>query len=298
MGYFLLLIVAVMFSFVGTLSKNIAPYFTTEFVTFFRFFFGVFFLWLLKLIKRHRFAENFREVFRECFKWLIFGAVIKWCAYLLENYALAHGPSYGNIVCQPSQAVFMALASVFIFKDKLTPKKLFCIALCISGVLVISWNGRPIGEFFGENLILTVLYIIAGMCSGAHVLAQKMVADKMNIIDSNLTIFAMSAVLALIPVVPSVAGGAVAGVHPSAMCLFAIPSIGFITGIAFYLNAKAIPMVPFFMVAIVQNTMVFFSMLWGILFFNEKITVYTIAGTAVFVIGLVALNLLNRKTAK
>ena len=68
---------------------------------------------------------------------------------------------------------------------------------------------------------------------------------------------------------------------------------GFITGIGFYLNAKAIPLVPFYMVPILQSTMVLFSITWGILFFHEEVSVYIIVGTVVFVAGLVLLQLLN-----
>ena len=63
------------------------------------------------------------------------------------------------------------------------------------GVLAISWNGRPLAEFLQVNFSLTLLFILAGALAGAHVLAQKMIADKMDIIDSNLSIFVVSALL-------------------------------------------------------------------------------------------------------
>lgn len=66
------------------------------------------------------------------------------------------------------------------------------------------------------------------------------------------------------------------------------------TGIGFYLNAKAIPLVPLYMVPIMQSIMVIFAVLWGMLFFHERITAYIVTGAAIFVIGLVGLNLLNK----
>ena len=60
--------------------------------------------------------------------------------------------------------------------------------------------------------------------------------------------------------------------------------------IGFYLNAKAIPLVPFRMVAPLQSTMVFFALLWGILFFHEPVSVWIIGGTSLFVLGIVLLS--------
>jgi drug/metabolite transporter (DMT)-like permease len=297
MGYIYLLCVAIMFSFGGTCSKNISPYFGPQYVTLFRFVFGVFFLVLLKLIKRQHFRADFKEVLKLAFGWIFFGAIAKWGAYITENYGLAHGPSYGNIITQPSQTIFLTLSSVIFFKEKLGWKKIVCIFLCMCGVLCISWNGRPLDEFFHTNIFLTGLFVLSGFCAGSHVLAQKMIADKMDIIDSNLSIFAISTVFSLIPVIPGFAAGDIRGIHPGIACFIAILAFGFITGIGFYLNAKAIPLVPFYMVPIIQSTMVIFAILWGMLFFHEAITIYIIAGTITFLIGLISLQLLNVKKA-
>ena len=291
MGYLYLLCVAIMFSFGGTCAKLINPYFAPEYITFFRFAFGVFFLFLLKLIKGQKMQKNFAACVKSLIGWLIFGAVMKWGAYLTENYGFSLGPSFGNIVAQPSQCVFLTLTSVFLFKEKLSFRKTVCIALCMIGVLCISWNGRSLSEFFRENILVTGLFVLAGMCSGAHVLAQKMTGSRMDIVDSNLTIFGIAAVLSAIPLIPQTAGGALADIHPGISCFLAILAFGFITGIGFYLNAKAIPLVPLYMVPVIQSTMVIFAILWGILFFHESVTVYIIIGTVLFMTGLLGLQL-------
>lgn len=291
MGYLYLLCVAVMFSFGGTCVKLISPYFGPGYITFFRFFVGVLFLLLLKLITRQHFRRDFKASLRQFGGWILFGAVAKLLAYLTENYALSHGPSYGNIVTQPAQTIFLTLASVCLFKEKLPLRKQICIFFCIAGVLCISWNGRPLDVFFHENIFLTVLFVFSGMCAGAHVLAQKMIADRMDIIDSNLSIFTVSAVLAFLPLVPGIAGGSLAGIRPDLFCILGITMFGFITGIGFYLNAKAIPLVPFYMVPVIQSTMVVFSILWGILFFHERISLYIIGGAILFVGGLIGLQM-------
>ena len=286
MGYLYLLCVAIMFSFGGTCVRLISPHFGPAYITFFRFAVGVCFLLLLKAVKRQSWQKNFFSAVRLASGWILFGAAAKWVAYLTENYALSHGPSYGNIVTQPAQTVFLTLSSVLLFKEKLPPRKLLCILFCMAGVLCISWNGRPLYVFFQENVLLTGLFILSGFCAGCHVLSQKMIADQMDIIDSNLSIFAVSAVLS--------------GVRPDLGCVAGILVFGFITGIGFYLNARAILLVPFYMVPIIQSTMAIFAILWGVLFFHEKISIYIIGGTVMFITGLIGLQLkgFNKKQPK
>ena len=166
MGYIYLLCVALLFSFGGTCVKLISPYFDAGYITFFRFAVGVLFLLLLKAMKRQPFQQHFGQVLKHSAGWILFGAVSKWLAYLTENYAIAHGTSYGNIVTQPAQTVFLTLASVLLFKEKLTFSKVLCILMCMGGVLCISWNGRPLDVFLGENIFLTILFWISGTLAG------------------------------------------------------------------------------------------------------------------------------------
>lgn len=291
MGYLYLLCVALMFSFGGTCVKLISPYFPPAYITFFRFSVGVCFLLLLKAVKRQPFRKDFFSAARLVVGWILLGAVAKWVAYLTENYALSRGPSYGNIITQPVQMVFLTLASVILFREKLPLRKLFCIFLCTAGVLCISWNGRPLEVFFQENILLTGLFILSGLCAGCHVLAQKMIADRMDIIDSNLSIFALSALLAMAPLIPGVMVGELSGIRPDFGCIAGILMFGFITGIGFYLNARAILLVPFYMVPVIQSTMAIFAILWGVLFFHEKISVYIAGGTALFILGIIGLQM-------
>lgn len=291
MGYVYLLFVAFMFSFVGTCVKTVSPHFSPEFVTFFRFSIGVLFLLLLKLIKNRKIHFDF-FCLKAVLPWVIFGGVVKWLAYLMENIALAQGASYSNIVLQPAQTITITVVSIVLFKEKFTLRKLICILMCMTGVLCISWNGRPLADFVA-NIALSGLYVIAGVFAGSHVLSQKMIGDKMDIIDSNLAIFVISGLISAVPLVPQIASGCLTGLQIGPLVVVSIIAIGFFTGIGFYLNAKAIPLVPFYMVPILQSTMVFFALIWGMLFFDEKITVYVVCGTVLFVAGLIGLNLSN-----
>ena len=299
MGYIYLLCIALMFSFGGTYVKLIRPYFGPEYITFFRFAVGVCFLLLLRRLRQGEVKNSPKsgKGTRSFMGWILFGAVAKWLAYLLENYALSQGPSYGNIVLQPVQTVTLTLLGVFLLKEALSLKKRLCILLCAAGVLLISWNGRSLDDFFQDNALVTLIFVCSGICGAAHMLAQRMLIHEMNSIDSNLIIFTISGVLAAIPLVPKTLGGALTGVRPSPLCILAVILFGMSTGIGYYLNAKAIPLVPFYMVGTIQNTMVIFAILWGALFFHEAITIYVIGGTALFLAGLLGLQLHKSKAS-
>ncbi len=295
MGYLYLLTVAILFSFGGTCAKLVGRYFSSEYISCFRFLVGVGFLVLLKLIKRQRFPKDFKQQLKTCGGWILFGAVTKWLAYLAENYGLTHGLSYGNIVTQPAQTIFITLAGVVLFREKLGLKRIFFILLCMIGVLCISWNGRSLDAFLGDNVLLLGLFVLSGIFAGCHVLAQKMIGDKMDIVDSNLSIFVVAGTLSVLSLSPDIASGSLAGIRPDLGCIFGILFFGFNTGIGFYLNAKAIPLVPFYMVPVIQSMMAIFAIIWGVLFFHEPVSAYIIGGTLTFLVGLIGLQLTKNK---
>ena len=49
------------------------------------------------------------------------------------------------------------------------------------------------------------------------------------------------------------------------------------------------------MVPVIQSMMAVFAIVWGVLFFQEPISVYIIGGTAAFLIGLIGLQLTKAK---
>ncbi len=288
MGYFYLILVAAMFSFGGTCVKLIRPYFEPSMITFMRFAVGVLWLLALKLVRRKHVRPDFRESFRKNWKWLLFGAASKMISYTMENTALSIGVSYGNILTQPAQMIMMTILGALVLKEAMNGWKWAGVLFCVGGVFLISWNGLDLNSFLGENLPLTLLYVFAGFFAGLFVFAQKKVADDFDILDSNLTMFLMASVLAFL--VPAFQGSVLPASAPDVKCVLAIAYFGFVTGIGFYLNAKAIPLVSFQMVALLQSTMVFFALAWGFLFFHEPVTGWIIAGTIMFVAGIVLIN--------
>ena len=294
MGYLYLGLVALLFSFGGTCVKLIRPFFTPSMITFLRFLVGVFWLLGLKLVLRQRFREVFAAALKSKWGWLLFGAAVKYLAYITENTALSAGVSYGNILTRPVQIIVHTVLGVFVLRERMNAAKWTGIALCVSGILLITWNGTPADQLLSDNIFLTLLYVASGIFAGLFVFAQKKTADGIDVLDSNLIMFAMAAVMSF--GVPLGQGEVLPPSVPNLSCVAAILQFGFITGIGFYLNAKAIPLVSFQMVALLQSTTVFFSLAWGILFFDEAVSGWIIAGTLLFVAGIVSMQMKTAKT--
>ena len=282
MGILCLLLTAVLFSFSGLCAKLISPYFLPPMVSFLRFFVGVLWLLAVKLVRRRPFRADFRASLLRLWPWLLLGAAGKWIAYLTENTGLALGLSYGNILTTPVQLVFLTLVGVFVLREALSRKEAAGVALCLAGILMISANDAAPAS--GGALPLNVLFVISGMGSGVYVLAQRRAARDFDILDSNLTMFAAASILSLPQ--PLLTGGFLPRTAPDGRCLFAVLFLGFITGIGYLLNAAAIPRVPFHMVPLLQTSMIFFSILWGVLFFGEAVGVQVFAGAACYVAGV------------
>ncbi len=293
MGYLYQMMVALFFSFGGTCVKMIRPHFTPAMITFMRFFVGVAWLLLLKAMLRKRLRADFRSALRAHWKWLIIGAVSKFLSYTAENTALSIGVSYGNILVQPVQMILLTVLGVAALHESMTRQKWIGAILCAAGILLISWNGLPLKDFLSGNLMLTVLYIVAGIFAGLFIFAQKKVAADFDILDSNLFMFSVAAILSFL--VPAAQGSILPAAAPDWRCVVAIAWFGFVTGIGFYLNARSVALIPFQMVAVLQSTMVFFALAWGVLFFQETVTGWIVAGTLMFILGIILIQWYGRK---
>ena len=132
MGYLYLGLVALLFSFGGTCVKLIQPYFTPSMITFLRFLVGVFWLLGLKLALRQRFRGVFAAALKSKWGWLLFGAAVKYLAYITENTALSAGVSYGNILTRPVQIILHTVLGVFVLRDSVSPEA-FLPGLALDG---------------------------------------------------------------------------------------------------------------------------------------------------------------------
>ena len=173
MSYLYIFVATLMFSFVGTLVKVATPMAPSSAVTLSRFFFGVFFLLIVCIITKHKPKLLFTN------KWIWVAVIGKCINYFCENIALQQGATFGNIIVYPSQAVTMCLLSAIFFGEKIGLRKILSTILCVSGILIISWNGDSLSGFFGDSLPLTLLFVLAAVGSATFIFCQKMLIQTL-----------------------------------------------------------------------------------------------------------------------
>ena len=287
MGYLYVIITTLMFSLIGTCVTLAKSWVSSDIISFGRFFFGVLFLVSFMLISRKKISLKFTGGAI----WL--GVTCKCINYLTENYAIAHGYSFGNIVVWPVQCVAILLFALFFLHEKISPAAITGVILCVLGVGVISYNGQSLTQLLtGEGLISTLLFVIAGTGAAGFTMAQKMLLDKMDSCNLNLSMFALSAVVTAIPL-PFTAEFT-REFHIGA--LFGLMMLGLVTCAAFILTAEAMKKLPVFLVTVIQSMNVLLTLLWSVLFFHEPVTLWIIGGTLIFAVGMILLNL--KKKAK
>lgn len=274
-----------MWSFVGILVKTASFSLDSYTITFLRFGLGVLFLILFLVVNKRKVHISWRS------KWIWFGALGKVINYLFENYGVSVGYAYEQILVTPFMTIFMLLFSIFYFKERATARSWAAIALCLSGVLVITWNGLSFDELLEFDLMLTLIFAISAFGASFHFASQKVLGKNMSSIDMNVSIFLWCSFLAIIPVPTQLEWSG----DFSMMTVIALLMLGLITGISFIIYANALKHVSFLLAAILTNTSVLFSLLWAWLFFGEPITTYVIAGACLFLMGMSLLSLPRAK---
>lgn len=280
----LLFLATLSWSFVGILVKTASHMVDSTTVTFARFFIGVLFLGLFLLVKHGSIRLRFD------LRWIWIGAIGKCCNYLFENLALTIGYSYGNILVGPIQTTFLLLVTAFVFKERVSSRGWIAAALCICGVLLISWNGQSLASLAGGGMWITLLFVIAGIGASFHVLSQKLLAKDMDAGSMNFSVFLWASVITAVPVPFQFHMTGDAALWP----ILSLVALGLITGLSFYWFSQALQLVSFPVAVIVSNSGVLFSILWSHLFFHDPITRYIIGGVLLFTVGLLLLNLPSR----
>lgn len=287
MGYLYVFITTLMFSLIGTCVTLAKSWVSSDVISCARFTFGVLFLLAFMLITKKKISLRLTGGA----VWL--GVFCKCINYLTENYAIANGYSFGNIIVWPVQCVAILLFSLLFLREKITKSAILGVILCAAGVIVISWNGQPLGQFFtGDGAISLLLFLIAGCGAAGFTMAQKMLLDKMDSCNLNLSMFFLSALITAAPL-PVTAEFA----EFSFPALFGLMMLGLVTCAAFIISAEAMKTIPVFVVTIIQSMNVILTLLWSVLFFHEPVTGWIITGTAVFACGMVLVNLKKRNSA-
>jgi len=281
MDYLLLLITSLLWSFVGVMVKSASFLADSSIITVSRFLFGVVFLYILMIFKRQKIHLHWTQ------KWIWIGVFGKSLNYIFENIAISNGHAYGNVVIWPVQTIFIALVSILFFKERMHIRKSLGILFCITGVLIVSFRGASPSEFFRSGWLTLVLFIISAIGSGVFLLSQKKLIDSMDPGNLNLNIFLFSAVFTSIPLPFTYQPTGPFSFWP----VLSLVGLGLITGLSFYVNAKALKKVPFLTATIISNTTLLFTLLWAWLFYGEVINGFILFGAVLLVLGIILANI-------
>ena len=286
MGYVCLLLQALIFSFGGILIKTTATAFSPFMVSFLRFALGVLFLLALQLIrgkKPHLTLLN---------RVVVFGGIAKVLHYLGENYGVMHGFSYGNVVIWPVQTVVILLISTLVLKEKVTRPAVAGAFLCLSGIVLLTWNGMPLRDFIGGQGPLLIAFVIAGIGASLFSVCQKKLLDKMDTVELNNSMFLIGGLCAggVLPLTGTAVTFPIRLPAAAAMLV-----LGVITGVGFLLQAEGFKTVPIFVATVVQSSTVLLSLLWASLLYRERITGWIVAGTVLFLGGILLVNVKPRR---
>lgn len=281
MGYLLLILVALMWSFVGVLVKSASFLVDSSIITFDRFLLGVVFLYLLTLLLKRKPGLSWKD------KWIWIGAVGKSCNYIFENLAISHGHAYGNILVWPIQTILIALVAILFFREEMFPRKGAALGLCLVGILLVSFKGESLSVFLKAGYLPLVLFALAALGSGIHLISLKKLIGKMDSINMNLSIFLICILFVSFPLPVS---ARITG-NFNVWAVLSLVGLGLISGLSFYWNAEALKKVPFLSATLISNLCILFTPFWAWLFFREEINGYIIAGAVVLVIGIILANL-------
>ncbi len=287
MGIILLLLSTLMWSFVSILVKAASFTVDSYTITFLRFFLGVIFLVLFIWMSKRKIKISWKS------KWIWYGALGKIVNYLFENFGVSIGFAYEQILITPFLTIFMLLFSIFYFKEKATFLSWISAVLCISGVFLISWNGLPLSKLLEFDLFLTFIFAISALGASFHFVSQKILIQKMDSADLNMSIFLWCSILTTIPLPSQFQWTG----DINSITIIALIALGFITGTSFLIYAKALKQVSFLVAAILVNSSVLFTLFWSWLFYKEPITIYVVVGSLLFLIGMSLLSLPSAKVS-
>ncbi len=289
MGYFYLILQALIFSFGGLMIKAAGTMVTPFFLSALRFGIGVL---LLLLIQKLR-TGHVKLVLTD--KILIIGGICKALHYLMENYGVMQGFSYGGILVWPVQTIVVLLISILVSHERFSPRTIAGTVLCVTGIGIVSWNGASLDVFLDSQASTLLAFVLAGIGAAGFSIAQKKRINEMDPVELNSSIFTFGLFANLLVLPPT-------GPHTTGIVNFpgvlSITLLGIITCVGFLLQAAAIKTVPLLIATVIQSSTVILSILWGAMFYGDPVSGYVAAGSILFLIGILAINLRVTKVRK
>ena len=277
-----------LFGTIGTLARYINM--PSSIICLGRAFFGV--ITILILLGARKEKPD-AEAIRRSFWWLLLSSTLMCCNWICQFEAYKYTTIATATLCYYMQPVFYILAGAVVLREKLTTKKVACVAVAFCGMILVS-GVLQIGFHISE-LKGAVFGVTGGFFYAMVVLINKYMKD---ISPVNTTIMQL-ALVSVIMLPYSAATGAFSEVNVTLIGVICLLILGVLhTGIGYIIYFDAVNKLPAQTVGILSYIDPVEAVMLSAFLLKEPVNIYTVIG-AVMILGAAAVSELtgDRKTA-
>ena len=272
-----LIFTMMLFGTIGTLSRFIDM--PSSIICLGRAFFGVLIILAILALRGER---PDAEAIKRNTGWLCLSSVLMCFNWICQFEAYRYTTIATATLCYYMQPVFYILAGAAVLKEKLSPKKLACVAVAFGGMVLVSGvlqTGFRFSEMKGA---------IFGAAGGFFYAMVVLINKYMKDISPVNTTIVQLALVSLIMLPYSAATGAFASVKVTAAGIICLLVLGFLhTGIGYIIYFDAVNRLPAQTVGILSYIDPVEAVLLSAFFLKEPVTAQTVIG-AVMILGAAA----------
>ncbi len=270
-GALFVLLTTLCFSSSVTTGKYISTDVATHHIIFWKSIIGIPMILILALAKKKT-NVVFRKMSGKQLGWTIFRAIVGttlvFTLFLSSRYG--NVSELGSIInLNPVVTVFLAF---FILKEDLNLRVIFAVIVAITGVIFIVGNPFKVGFSFAYVLIFLTMFMVS---------FETISIRRMNMLGIDVAIIAGSAMLlSLIVSLPMVIKD---GFHYSGSTMLFLLMISILDLIGHLSISTAGKYLPARKMSIFGLISVFEYMIFGVVLFDEKITIYKVIGALLII---------------
>ena len=274
-----LIFTMLLFGTIGTLSRYIDM--PSSIICLGRAFFGVL---IILAILALRGQKPDTEAIRRNAGWLLLSSTFMCVNWICQFEAFRYTTIATATLCYYMQPVFYILAGAIVLREKLSPKKLICVAVAFGGMVLVSGvlqTGFRISELKGA-----MFGVAGGFFYAMVVLINKYMKD-ISPVDTTIMQLALVSVI-MLPY--SAATGAFSEVTVTTTGIICLLVLGFLhTGIGYIIYFDAVNKLPAQTVGILSYIDPVEAVLLSAFFLKEPVTVHTVIG-AILILGAAAVS--------
>jgi len=272
-----LIFTMLLFGTIGTLSRFIGM--PSSVICLGRAFFGVLIILAILALRRQK---PDTEAIRRNIGWLTLSSVFMCVNWICQFEAFKYTTIATATLCYYMQPVFYIIAGAVVLREKLSARKLACVAVAFGGMVLVSGvlqTGFHVSELKGA------LFGAAGGFFYAMVVLINKYMKDISPVDTTITQLALVSVL-MLPY--SAATGAFSGASVTATGITCLLVLGFLhTGIGYIIYFDAVNKLPAQTVGILSYIDPVEAVLLSAFFLKEPVTAQTVIG-AVMILGAAA----------